>query len=73
MWNLKEKKDTKQKQTHRHEKQTHGYLRGKRGIQEEIGTNMYTLLDIKQTINKDLLLYSTGNYIQYLVMTCKGK
>jgi len=30
-----------------------------------------TLLYIKETINKDLL-YSTGNYIQYLVITYNG-
>ena len=33
--------------------------------------NIYTLLYIKQ-INKDLL-YSTGNSIQYLVITDNGK
>ena len=31
-----------------------------------VGINIYTLLYIKQIIKKDLL-YSTGNYIQYLV------
>ena len=38
----------------------------------EFGINKYTLLYVKQTINKDLL-YSTGNYIQYLVITYNGK
>ena len=33
--------------------------------------NRYTLLYVKQ-INKDLL-YSTGTYIQYLVITYNGK
>ena len=32
----------------------------------------YTLLYIKQ-INNKVLLYSTGNYIQYLVITYNGK
>ena len=65
---------TKQKQTHRHRKQTYGYQGGKRkgGINQEYGIKRYTLLYIKQINNKDLL-YSTGNYIQYLVITYKGK
>ena len=33
---------------------------------------MYTLLYIKQITKKDLL-YSTGNYTQYLVITYNGK
>ena len=33
---------------------------------------VYTLLSIKQIINKDLL-YSTGNCTQYSVMTYMGK
>ena len=67
---------TKQKQTHRHQKQTYGYQRGQRGwggeISQEFGINRYTLLYVKQITNKDLL-YSTGNYIQYLVITYNGK
>ena len=66
---------TKQKQTHRHRKQTYDYQRGW-GVQGEInqkfGINIYTLLYIKQVNNKDLL-YSTGNYTQYLVITYNGK
>ena len=42
------------------------------GINWEFGINRYTLLYIKQIDNKDLL-YSTGNYIQYLVITYNGK
>ena len=38
----------------------------------EIGINIYTLLFIKQKNNKDLL-YRTGSYIQYLVITYNGK
>ena len=39
---------------------------GRRGINGEIGTDLYTLLCMKQ-INKDLLC-STGNSTQYFVM-----
>ena len=64
---------TKQKETHRGIKQTCGYQRGKGGgINWEFGINRCTLLYIKQINNKDLL-YSTGNYIQYLVITYNGK
>ena len=44
--------------------------KGKRGegINWEIGTDIYTLLYIKQVTNKNLL-YSTGNTTQYSVMT----
>ena len=64
---------TKQKYTHRHRKQTYGYQRGNTGrINQEFGIYMYTLLYIKQITKKDLL-YSTGNYTQYLVITYNGK
>ena len=64
---------TKQKQTHRHRKQTYGNQRGKVGASsKELGNNIYTLLYIKYLINRDLL-YSTGNYTQYSVISCKGK
>ena len=62
---------------HRHGKQTCGYQRG-RGwevgarIKQEFGINRNTLLYIKQINNKDLL-YSPGNYVQYLVITYNGK
>ena len=42
-----------------------------KGIHWEFGINRYTLL-YKKYINKDLL-YSIGNYIQYLVITYNGK
>ena len=42
------------------------------GINQEFGINIYTLLYIKQITSKDLL-YSTGNYTQYFVITHKGK
>ena len=64
---------TKQKQTHRHRKQIYDYRRGKvGGINQKFGIKRYTLPYIKQITNKDLL-YSTGNYTQYFVITYKGK
>ena len=65
---------TKQKQSHRCRKQTYGYQVGKKGggINWEIGTDIYTLLYIKQITNKDVLC-STGNSTQYSVMTYMGK
>ena len=61
---------TKQKQTHRHRKKlmVHQWKKQER----EFGINRYTLPYIKQINNKDLL-YSTGNYIQYLLITYNGK
>ena len=47
--------------------------KGKVGVRgQDFGINIYTLLYIKQTTNKDLL-YSTGNYTEYFVITYKGK
>ena len=65
---------TKQKQTHRLQKQTYGYQRGNvwGGINQEFGINIYTLLYIKQIINKDLL-YGSGNSTQYSVTTIWAK
>ena len=65
---------TKQKQTHKHRKQTYGYHVGKEGegINWENGTDIYTLLYVKQITNKDLL-YSKRNSTQYSVMTYMGK
>ena len=64
---------TKQKQSHRCGKQTYGY-QGKRagGINWEIGIDMYALLYLRWITNKDLL-YSTGNSIQYSVITYMRK
>ena len=58
---------TEQKETHRHRKLM--VTKGKRGggINQEYKINRYTPLYIKQ-INKNNLLYSTGNYIQFLVI-----
>ena len=61
---------TKQKQTHRHRKQTYGYQRGNvgGGINEEFGTDINTVLCIKEITYKDIW-YSTGNYTQYFLIT----
>ena len=63
----------KQKQTHSHSKQTCGYQgRGdSRGKDWEFGISRCKLLHTG-CINK-VLLYSTGNYTQYLVITYTGK
>ena len=45
--------------------------RGQGGVNEEFGISGYTPLYIKY-INKGIL-YSTGNYIQYLVITYDRK
>ena len=67
----------KQKQTHRHRKQTHGYQRrrvgaGGGGINWEYGTDRCTLPYIKQINDKHLLL-STRKYIQCLEINYTGK
>ena len=56
------KNDTKQKQTHRLKEHTYGYHRGRvQGRDKfgfsEFGIDMYTLLYLKQTTNKDLSLH----------------
>ena len=77
MWNLKTVMQmnafTKQKQTHRHGKHTYGYQKGK-GMEGKIRSLGLTdtLLYIKQINNNDPL-YSTGNYIQYLLITYNGE
>ena len=64
---------TKQKQTHRHRKQTSGYQTEKGvGISQKFGINTFTLLYIKK-INDKILLYGTGENIQYLVISYNGK
>ena len=42
------------------------------GINWEFESNVYIGLYIKQVNNKDLL-YSTGNYSQYFIITYMGK
>ena len=65
---------TKRKQTHTQQKTNSWFPKGKGGggINQEFGINRNTLLNIKQINNKDLL-YSTGNCIQYIVITSNGK
>ena len=56
----------KQKHTHRHRKETYGYQRGngRGGIYQEFGI---------YKINNKVLLYNTGNRIQYLVINYNEK
>ena len=61
------------KSIHRYRKQIYAYQGGKwGGINWEVGIDIYIPLYIKYITNKDLL-YSTGNYTQYFVITYKGK
>ena len=53
-------------------KQVYGYQRRKWGRNKWFGINKYTPLYIKLINNKDPL-YSTGDYIQYLIITYNGK
>ena len=49
--------------------------KGERGVRDKLGVcdePTYTTMYIKQ-INNKVLLYSTGNYIQYLIITYNGK
>ena len=56
---------TKWKETHRHGEQTCGCQGGRGGsrMNREFGVNRYKLLHL-EWINNEVLLYSTGNYIQ---------
>ena len=60
----------KQKQSHRHRKQTCGCQGG--GMEWESGVSRCKLVYIEWMNNK-FLLYSTGNYIQYPVINHNGK
>ena len=64
----------KQKQTHRHREQTCGCqgVGGGGGMEWEFGISRCKLLYIGW-INNKVLLYSTGNYIQYPVINHNGK
>ena len=63
------------KQTHRHREQTCGY-QGEEGsdvgMDRELGISRCKLFYI-EWINNKVLLYRTGNYIQYSVISHKGK
>ena len=67
---------TKQKQTHKHRRQTYGYQRGKVERRDKLGMwepHVHsTICKIKQIINKDRL-YGTGNYTQYFAITYMEK
>ena len=58
----------KQKQTHRYREQTSGYQWGKRKGE---GIKRYKLLCIKY-ISNQAIVYNTGNYSHYLVVTFNG-
>ena len=58
----------KQKQTHRYREQTCGCQGGGERKDWEFGISRCKLLYIGW-INNSVLLYSTGNYIQYLIIT----
>ena len=77
MWNLREKKGYNEViyKTETDSKRMNLWLskgRWKRGIKSEYEINICTLLYIKQIINRDLL-YSTGKYTQYFIITNKEK
>ena len=65
----------KQKQTHRHRDQTCGCQGGGEvggGMNWEFGVSRCKLLHI-EWINNKVLLYNTGNYIQYPGINHNGK
>ena len=64
----------KQKQTHRHREQTCGCQEGGVWVGKdwELGVSRYKLVYIGW-INNKVLLYSTGNYIQYPVINHNGR
>ena len=53
----------KQKQTHRHREQTCGYQGVGSGMDWEFGASRCKLLHL-EWISNEVLMYSTGNYIQ---------
>ena len=66
----------KQKQMHRHRKTCHCWRWGIRGLGEGhglgVGVSSCKLLHL-EWINNKVLLYRTGNYIQYPVINYNGK
>ena len=71
MWNLKNKQTNNECNKTNRLTDTENKL-AVTNSEMQWGINRYTLLNIKQ-INSKVLLYSTGNYIQYLVITYNGK
>ena len=63
----------KQKQTHRHSKQTYGYQRGRGRGRDKLEVWDQQIQTTIYKINNKVLLYSTGNYTQYLVVNYNGK
>ena len=65
---------TKQKQTHRHREQPCGCQGGGGGggMDWEFGISRCKLV-YREWINSKVLLHSTGNYIQYPVISHNGK
>ena len=59
---------TKQKQTHRHRKQTYGYQRGKVGGRDKLGVCDQQIQTTAYKTDNKVPLYSTGTCIQYLVI-----
>ena len=72
MWNLKYDNLIYKTEKDSQALKTNLWLPEEKGINQEIGISVHTLLYIKQVINKDLL-YSTGNSTQYLKITYNGK
>ena len=64
---------TKQKQTHRHRKQTYSYQRGKIWGRDKLGVWDWQVQTTIHKINNKDLLYSIGNNIQYLIINYNGK
>ena len=63
---------TKQKQTHRESRLAIAKEEGGKGTDLEFGVGRCKLLHL-EWINNKVLLYSTGNYIQYPVINHDGK
>ena len=64
---------TKQKQIHRHRKQTYSYQRGKIWGRDKLGVWDWQVQTTIHKINNKDLLYSIGNNIQYLIINYNGK
>ena len=63
----------KQKQTHRHRKQTYGYQRGKGGGMDKLGVWDQQIQTTIYKINNNVVLYTAGNYIKYPIINYNGK